>query len=64
MHKLPCMPLTLRSCSYELPPPSAKVAEPSLQEAQQQWRARLEAQDPETALSDCLLRVYQVISAP
>ena len=45
---------------YQLPPESAKTAQPSLDEPLQQWQAALSQQGPDVPVADCMLRAYQV----
>ena len=45
---------------YQLPPESAKTAQPSLDEALQHWQATLSQQGPDVPVADCMLRAYQV----
>ena len=47
-------------CRYQLPPESAKTAQPSLDEPRQQWQAVLSQQGPDVPVADCMLRAYQV----
>ena len=50
----------LLACRYELPPESAKAAQPSLEQPLEQWQAVLSQQGAEVPVTDCMLRAYQV----